>query len=199
MRWNKEIVQAIVFSKTTKSDFWTFSPMFSWVKLLKFRCKVKKKKIFCSSSKKKVIAKQSVMSEFWKYVVRWSCSPFCEQVITNLVKMVKARDIRRPFCPSGHWLSEEVNIRADKVRKWKGNLFIQHLWCNNSNNVLEIVTIKGDIIFYQPKKCSPAGHPVVRPICSKRVANSKDGSYRAPAVYTRWYRDLFILVIKSPN
>lgn len=29
--------------------------------------------------------------------------------------MVKARDIRRPFCPAGHWLSEEVNIRADKV------------------------------------------------------------------------------------
>lgn len=37
------------------------------------------------------------------------------QVITNLVKMVKARDIRRPFCPAGHWLSDEVNIRADKV------------------------------------------------------------------------------------
>uniref|UniRef100_A0A4W6FIH1 HECT-type E3 ubiquitin transferase n=1 Tax=Lates calcarifer TaxID=8187 RepID=A0A4W6FIH1_LATCA len=36
------------------------------------------------------------------------------KVITNLVKMVKARDIRRPFCPAGHWLSEEVNIRADK-------------------------------------------------------------------------------------
>lgn len=40
------------------------------------------------------------------------------QVITNLVKMVKARDIRRPFCPAGHWLSEEVNIRADKVPDW---------------------------------------------------------------------------------
>lgn len=38
------------------------------------------------------------------------------QVITNLVKMVKARDIRRPFCPAGHWLSQEVNIRADKVQ-----------------------------------------------------------------------------------
>ncbi|XP_061569598.1 ubiquitin-protein ligase E3C [Cololabis saira] len=37
------------------------------------------------------------------------------KVITNLVKMVKARDIRRPFCPAGHWLSQEVNIRADKV------------------------------------------------------------------------------------
>uniref|UniRef100_A0A8C7X8E2 HECT-type E3 ubiquitin transferase n=1 Tax=Oryzias sinensis TaxID=183150 RepID=A0A8C7X8E2_9TELE len=37
------------------------------------------------------------------------------KVITNLVKMVKARDIRRPFCPEGHWLSDEVNIRADKV------------------------------------------------------------------------------------
>uniref|UniRef100_A0A8C6MBK1 HECT-type E3 ubiquitin transferase n=1 Tax=Nothobranchius furzeri TaxID=105023 RepID=A0A8C6MBK1_NOTFU len=40
------------------------------------------------------------------------------KVITNLVKMVKARDIRRPFCPAGHWLSEEVNIRADKVLSW---------------------------------------------------------------------------------
>lgn len=46
----------------------------------------------------------------------FDCLLFCvSQVITNLVKMVKARDIRRPFCPAGHWLSEEVNIRADKV------------------------------------------------------------------------------------
>ncbi|TTG32351.1 Ubiquitin-protein ligase E3C [Bagarius yarrelli] len=37
------------------------------------------------------------------------------KVITNLVKMLKARDIRRPFCPEGHWLSGEVNIAADKV------------------------------------------------------------------------------------
>ncbi|XP_072307055.1 ubiquitin-protein ligase E3C [Eucyclogobius newberryi] len=37
------------------------------------------------------------------------------KVITNLVKMIKARDIRRPFCPAGHWLSEEGNIRADRV------------------------------------------------------------------------------------
>ncbi|XP_028823634.1 ubiquitin-protein ligase E3C [Denticeps clupeoides] len=49
------------------------------------------------------------------------------KVITNLVKMVKARDIRRPFCPSGHWLSEEVNIRADKVTQ----LYVpsaRHVW-----------------------------------------------------------------------
>ncbi|XP_034032519.1 ubiquitin-protein ligase E3C [Thalassophryne amazonica] len=49
------------------------------------------------------------------------------KVITNLVKMVKARDIRRPFCPKGHWLSEEVNIRADKVMQ----LYVpsaRHLW-----------------------------------------------------------------------
>lgn len=46
------------------------------------------------------------------------------QVITNLVKMVKARDIRRPFCPKGHWLSEEVNIRADKVLDCDHNLDI---------------------------------------------------------------------------
>ncbi len=45
------------------------------------------------------------------------------QVITNLVKMVKARDIRRPFCPAGHWLSEEVNIRADKVLWLSSQLF----------------------------------------------------------------------------
>ncbi|KAJ8376784.1 hypothetical protein SKAU_G00073640 [Synaphobranchus kaupii] len=49
------------------------------------------------------------------------------KVITNLVKMVKARDIRRPFCPRGHWLSEEVNIRADKVTQ----LYVpsaRHVW-----------------------------------------------------------------------
>uniref|UniRef100_A0A3Q2XY11 Ubiquitin-protein ligase E3C n=1 Tax=Hippocampus comes TaxID=109280 RepID=A0A3Q2XY11_HIPCM len=49
------------------------------------------------------------------------------KVITNLVKMLKARDIRRPFCPSGHWLSQEVNIRADKVTQ----LYVpsaRHVW-----------------------------------------------------------------------
>nr|XP_057916398.1 ubiquitin-protein ligase E3C [Doryrhamphus excisus] len=49
------------------------------------------------------------------------------KVITNLVKMLKARDIRRPFCPAGHWLSEEVNIRADKVTQ----LYVpsaRHVW-----------------------------------------------------------------------
>uniref|UniRef100_A0A8C9TXE0 Ubiquitin-protein ligase E3C n=1 Tax=Scleropages formosus TaxID=113540 RepID=A0A8C9TXE0_SCLFO len=49
------------------------------------------------------------------------------KVITNLVKMVKARDTRRPFCPLGHWLSEEVNIRADKVTQ----LYVpsaRHVW-----------------------------------------------------------------------
>ncbi|KAK3567605.1 hypothetical protein QTP86_020291 [Hemibagrus guttatus] len=48
-------------------------------------------------------------------------------VITNLVKMLKARDIRRPFCPKGHWLSDEVNIRADKVTQ----LYVpsaRHVW-----------------------------------------------------------------------
>ncbi|XP_012589331.1 PREDICTED: ubiquitin-protein ligase E3C [Condylura cristata] len=38
------------------------------------------------------------------------------QVITNLVKMLKARDTRRNFCPPNHWLSEQEDIRADKVR-----------------------------------------------------------------------------------
>ncbi|XP_053485781.1 ubiquitin-protein ligase E3C [Ictalurus furcatus] len=37
------------------------------------------------------------------------------KVITNLVKMLKARDSRRPFCPGGHWLSNDVHIWADKV------------------------------------------------------------------------------------
>ncbi|XP_047679042.1 ubiquitin-protein ligase E3C isoform X1 [Tachysurus fulvidraco] len=49
------------------------------------------------------------------------------KVITNLVKMLKARDIRRPFCPKGHWLSDEVNIRADKVTQ----LYVpsaRHVW-----------------------------------------------------------------------
>ncbi|XP_062850560.1 ubiquitin-protein ligase E3C isoform X2 [Trichomycterus rosablanca] len=49
------------------------------------------------------------------------------KVITNLVKMLKARDIRRPFCPHGHWLSGEVNIRADKVTQ----LYVpsaRHVW-----------------------------------------------------------------------
>uniref|UniRef100_A0A8C4X6B0 Ubiquitin-protein ligase E3C n=1 Tax=Erpetoichthys calabaricus TaxID=27687 RepID=A0A8C4X6B0_ERPCA len=49
------------------------------------------------------------------------------KVITNLVKMLKARDIRRHFCPSEHWLSEEVNIRADKVTQ----LYVpsaRHVW-----------------------------------------------------------------------
>ncbi|XP_056607339.1 ubiquitin-protein ligase E3C [Triplophysa dalaica] len=49
------------------------------------------------------------------------------KVITNLVKMLKARDIRRTFCPSGHWLSDGVNIRADKVTQ----LYVpsaRHVW-----------------------------------------------------------------------
>lgn len=37
------------------------------------------------------------------------------QVITNLVKMLKSRDTRRNFCPPNHWLSEQENIKADKV------------------------------------------------------------------------------------
>lgn len=37
------------------------------------------------------------------------------QVITNLVKMLKSRDTRRNFCPPNHWLSEQEDIKADKV------------------------------------------------------------------------------------
>ncbi|XP_036720049.1 ubiquitin-protein ligase E3C isoform X4 [Balaenoptera musculus] len=36
-------------------------------------------------------------------------------VITNLVKMLKSRDTRRNFCPPNHWLSEQEDIKADKV------------------------------------------------------------------------------------
>uniref|UniRef100_A0A8C4QGR2 HECT-type E3 ubiquitin transferase n=1 Tax=Eptatretus burgeri TaxID=7764 RepID=A0A8C4QGR2_EPTBU len=37
------------------------------------------------------------------------------KVISNLVKMLKARDARRPFCPRNHWLSQQVTICADRV------------------------------------------------------------------------------------
>ncbi|KAJ7403260.1 Ubiquitin-protein ligase E3C [Pitangus sulphuratus] len=37
------------------------------------------------------------------------------KVITNLVKMLKSRDTRRSFCPPNHWLSEQENIKADKI------------------------------------------------------------------------------------
>ncbi|XP_006002235.1 ubiquitin-protein ligase E3C isoform X2 [Latimeria chalumnae] len=49
------------------------------------------------------------------------------KVITNLVKMLKSRDTRRPFCPPDHWLSQQVNIRADKVTQ----LYVpsaRHMW-----------------------------------------------------------------------
>ncbi|KAH0520307.1 Ubiquitin-protein ligase E3C [Microtus ochrogaster] len=37
------------------------------------------------------------------------------KVITNLVKMLKSRDTRRNFCPPNHWLSEQEDIKADKI------------------------------------------------------------------------------------
>ncbi|KAJ1099719.1 hypothetical protein NDU88_004818 [Pleurodeles waltl] len=49
------------------------------------------------------------------------------KVITNLVKMLKARDTRRHFCPPNHWLSEQENIKADKVTQ----LYVpsaRHVW-----------------------------------------------------------------------
>ncbi|XP_068091962.1 ubiquitin-protein ligase E3C [Hyperolius riggenbachi] len=49
------------------------------------------------------------------------------KVITNLVKMLKARDTRRNFCPLNHWLSEQENIKADKVTQ----LYVpsaRHMW-----------------------------------------------------------------------
>ncbi|KAM9308508.1 ubiquitin-protein ligase E3C [Gastrophryne carolinensis] len=49
------------------------------------------------------------------------------KVITNLVKMLKSRDTRRNFCPLNHWLSEQENIRADKVTQ----LYVpsaRHVW-----------------------------------------------------------------------
>uniref|UniRef100_A0A8D0HAU2 Ubiquitin-protein ligase E3C n=1 Tax=Sphenodon punctatus TaxID=8508 RepID=A0A8D0HAU2_SPHPU len=49
------------------------------------------------------------------------------KVITNLVKMLKARDTRRNFCPPNHWLSEQENIKADKVTQ----LYVpsaRHVW-----------------------------------------------------------------------
>ncbi|CAM2105208.1 ubiquitin-protein ligase E3C [Caretta caretta] len=49
------------------------------------------------------------------------------KVITNLVKMLKSRDTRRNFCPPNHWLSEQENIKADKVTQ----LYVpsaRHVW-----------------------------------------------------------------------
>ncbi|OXB64005.1 hypothetical protein ASZ78_002889, partial [Callipepla squamata] len=49
------------------------------------------------------------------------------KVITNLVKMLKARDTRRNFCPPNHWLSEQENIKADRVTQ----LYVpsaRHVW-----------------------------------------------------------------------
>ncbi|KAM4027603.1 ubiquitin-protein ligase E3C [Anomaloglossus baeobatrachus] len=49
------------------------------------------------------------------------------KVITNLVKMLKSRDTRRNFCPFNHWLSEQENIKADKVTQ----LYVpsaRHVW-----------------------------------------------------------------------
>ncbi|MBZ3869342.1 Ubiquitin-protein ligase E3C [Sciurus carolinensis] len=49
------------------------------------------------------------------------------KVITNLVKMLKSRDTRRTFCPPDHWLSEQEDIKADKVTQ----LYVpasRHVW-----------------------------------------------------------------------
>ncbi|ELW69801.1 Ubiquitin-protein ligase E3C [Tupaia chinensis] len=49
------------------------------------------------------------------------------KVITNLVKMLKSRDTRRNFCPPNHWLSEQEDIKADKVSQ----LYVpasRHVW-----------------------------------------------------------------------
>uniref|UniRef100_A0A8C5LBI6 Ubiquitin-protein ligase E3C n=3 Tax=Jaculus jaculus TaxID=51337 RepID=A0A8C5LBI6_JACJA len=49
------------------------------------------------------------------------------KVITNLVKMLKSRDTRRNFCPPNHWLSEQEDIKADKVTQ----LYVpasRHVW-----------------------------------------------------------------------
>uniref|UniRef100_A0A8C9DJG0 Ubiquitin-protein ligase E3C n=1 Tax=Prolemur simus TaxID=1328070 RepID=A0A8C9DJG0_PROSS len=49
------------------------------------------------------------------------------KVITNLVKMLKSRDTRRSFCPPNHWLSEQEDIKADKVTQ----LYVpssRHVW-----------------------------------------------------------------------
>ncbi|XP_060731491.1 ubiquitin-protein ligase E3C-like [Tachysurus vachellii] len=48
------------------------------------------------------------------------------KVSANLVKMLKARDISRPFCPKGHWLSDEVKINADKVILYVPSA--RHVW-----------------------------------------------------------------------
>ncbi|XP_070563134.1 ubiquitin-protein ligase E3C-like [Ptychodera flava] len=39
------------------------------------------------------------------------------KVTTQLVKQLHERDIRRQFCPDGHWLSRHISISADKSSK----------------------------------------------------------------------------------
>jgi len=39
---------------------------------------------------------------------------FLVQVTVGLVRQLHARDIRRPFCPEGHWISKQVILPLDK-------------------------------------------------------------------------------------
>ena len=39
---------------------------------------------------------------------------FLVQVTVGLVRQLHARDIRRPFCPEGHWISKQVRLPLDK-------------------------------------------------------------------------------------
>jgi hypothetical protein len=90
---------------------------------------------------------------------------FILQVITNLVKMVKARDIRRPFCPAGHWLAEEVNIRADKgtvLLAITSNFYVQlhgHSFCEVSiqNTLKQYIIIHAIQKYWEVTIHSPCG------------------------------------------
>lgn len=58
----------------------------------------------------------AAFAPWWSLSLFMRLSPlFPLQVITNLVKMLKSRDTRRNFCPPNHWLSEQEDIKADKV------------------------------------------------------------------------------------
>ncbi|XP_060721111.1 ubiquitin-protein ligase E3C-like [Tachysurus vachellii] len=63
------------------------------------------------------------------------------KVSANLLKMLKARDISRPFCPKGHWLSDEVKINADKFMLYV--LSARNMWRTSRMDPLALKVWKG--------------------------------------------------------
>ncbi|XP_047672837.1 ubiquitin-protein ligase E3C-like [Tachysurus fulvidraco] len=51
------------------------------------------------------------------------------KVSVNLVKMLRAKDISRPYCPKDHWLSDKVYIWPDKVS------LLYVVWCMHQSTL----------------------------------------------------------------